>query len=104
MASPHQQALDGQTKVPEIISIITVCCVLTSTLVLLRVVTRAWIVRAFGPDDWVLVVAQVLSVAAATAIGLGETRRPGLRGTHTLTFWPQNSTLAWAATSGPLPT
>lgn len=65
-------SLDDQTKVPEIISIVTVCCTLTSTLVILRVVTRAWIVRAFGPDDWVLVVAQVLAVAAAVAIGLEQ--------------------------------
>lgn len=64
-------SLDGQTKVPEIISIVTVCCFLTSTLVILRVITRAWIVRAFGPDDWVLVVAQVLAIAAGVAIGLG---------------------------------
>ncbi|KAL1893538.1 hypothetical protein Sste5346_006368 [Sporothrix stenoceras] len=63
---------DGETKVPEIISIVTVCCTLTSTLVILRVITRAWIVRAFGPDDWVLAVAQVLAVAAAVAIGLEQ--------------------------------
>lgn len=69
-------SLDDQTKVPEIISIVTVCCTLTSSLVILRAVTRAWIVRAFGPDDWVLVVAQVLTVAAGVAIGLGELSPP----------------------------
>ncbi|CAK7213596.1 hypothetical protein SBRCBS47491_001859 [Sporothrix bragantina] len=74
MAEPSNvnHALDGQTKVPEIISIVTVCCSVTSFLVILRLITRAWIVRAFGPDDWVLMVAQVLAVAAAVAIGLEQ--------------------------------
>ncbi|KJR90040.1 uncharacterized protein SPSK_06295 [Sporothrix schenckii 1099-18] len=63
---------DGESKVTEIIAIITVSCALTSTLVVLRVVTRTFIVRAFGPDDWVLVVAQVLAIAAAVAIGLEQ--------------------------------
>ncbi|OAA61813.1 hypothetical protein SPI_04672 [Niveomyces insectorum RCEF 264] len=65
-------SLNQQSKVPEIISIVTVCCVVTTTLVTLRVVTRALIVRAFGADDWVLVVAQILAIAAAVAIGLEQ--------------------------------
>lgn len=74
--APVDHSHDGETKVPEIIAIVTVCCVVTSTLVILRIITRAWIVRAFGPDDWVLAAAQVLTVAEAVAIGLG-TFSPG---------------------------
>jgi hypothetical protein len=52
-------AVDAQTKVPEIIAVLTVCCVLTTSVVLLRVMTRCSIVRIFGPDDWTMVMAQV---------------------------------------------
>ncbi len=65
-------ALDGQTKVVEIVSILSVCCTVTTFLVTLRFITRAWIVQAFGADDWVLLVAQVLAIASAVAIGLGR--------------------------------
>jgi hypothetical protein len=95
---------DGETKVPEIVSIVTVCCTLTSTLVILRIVTRAWIVRAFGPDDWVLVVAQVFAVAAAVAIGLGEPPPSSSCHRHRhrhRRLKAQNNTLAWAIMSGP---
>lgn len=65
-------SLDGESKVPEILAIVTTCCFLTSLFVTLRIFTRSCIVRAFGADDWVLVVAQILAVAAAVTIGLGS--------------------------------
>ncbi|KAK3936525.1 integral membrane protein [Diplogelasinospora grovesii] len=71
-------ALDGESKKAEIISILSVCCFLSTALVILRVFTRSYVVRAFGPDDWTLVVAQVLALGAALTIfmeqhfGLGQ--------------------------------
>ncbi len=58
-SDPPDHSLDSQSKKTEIVSILPVCCVLTTTLVTLRVITRVYIVRAFGPDDWTVVVAQV---------------------------------------------
>jgi hypothetical protein len=52
-------SLDGESKAGEIISILTVCSVITTALVTLRVITRAHILRAFGADDWIVCVAQV---------------------------------------------
>jgi len=60
---------DGESKRIEIISILSVCCVVTTTLVALRVITRALIIRAFGIDDWVVVVAQVGSLRRWPRVG-----------------------------------
>jgi len=65
-------ALDSQSKEAEIVGILSACCFITTMLVILRVITRAVIIRSFGPDDWVVVVAQVLAIGAAVIIGLGE--------------------------------
>ncbi len=75
-AAPEpNHALDGQSKVPEIISILTVCSVLTTLLVTLRVITRATLLRAFGADDWIIVVAQVRCHQRETRTELLLTRR-----------------------------
>ena len=50
---------DGESKRVEIITILSVCCAVSTILVTLRVITRAHIINAFGLDDWVVAIAQV---------------------------------------------
>lgn len=50
---------NGESKTTLIVSILSVCAVISTSLVALRVYTRAAILKGFGPDDWVLIVAQV---------------------------------------------
>ena len=56
---PIDHGLDGQSKVPEIIAVLTVCTVLSTGLVTMRSYSRAYISGGFGADDWALVAAQV---------------------------------------------
>ena len=56
---PIDHTRDGESKKVEIITILSVCCAVTTTLVTLRVITRARIINAFGLDDWFIVIAQV---------------------------------------------
>ncbi|KAH8880569.1 hypothetical protein GQ53DRAFT_630003, partial [Thozetella sp. PMI_491] len=63
---------DGDSRVPEIIAVLATCAALTTALVACRVVSRAWVTKAFGADDWMVVVAQVLALGAIVAIGLEQ--------------------------------
>jgi len=67
MASPPapDHSRDGESKKVEIITILSACCAVTTTLVVLRVITRARIIRAFGLDDWVVLAAQVKPTMSA---------------------------------------
>jgi hypothetical protein len=84
-------ALDGESRVGEIIAIISTACVLSTLIVALRCYSRAVILRSFGLDDAMMIPAQVrntgafvcleiggfsqrlqiLTIASAVAIGLG---------------------------------
>jgi len=71
MATPDvNHALDGETKVPEIIAILSVCCALTSVIVTLRFITRKTIVGVIGADDWVILASQIGAIGSAVTIGL----------------------------------
>lgn len=64
-------SLDGQSQVTFIVSILSLATVISTAVVVLRIFTRARILRTFGLDDAVMGVAQVLTIGAAVAIGLG---------------------------------
>jgi hypothetical protein len=60
MAGPSPNpALDGESRVGEIIAILTVASILSTLVVALRVYSRAVILRSFGLDDAMIVPAQV---------------------------------------------
>ena len=60
MAGPSPDpALDSQSRVGEIIAIITVTSILSTLAVVLRCYSRAVILRSFGLDDAIMVPAQV---------------------------------------------
>ncbi|KAL1848500.1 hypothetical protein Daus18300_013601 [Diaporthe australafricana] len=82
-------ALDGQSQVTFIVSILSLATVISTAVVVLRIFTRARILRTFGADDAVMGIAQLLTIGAAVAIGL-ETQW-GL-GRHSWTMLPQNYT------------
>lgn len=64
-------SLSSQSRVKEIFAILSIFSILSTFVVALRVWTRARILRSFGIDDAVIVVAQVLTIGAAVAEGLG---------------------------------
>ncbi|KAK4202872.1 hypothetical protein QBC40DRAFT_319530 [Triangularia verruculosa] len=71
MAGPSPNpALDGESRVGEIIAILSVASVLSTLVVALRCYCRAVILRSFGLDDVLIVPAQILTLASAVAIGL----------------------------------
>jgi hypothetical protein len=60
MSSPvPSPALDAETKFPSILAILIVGCVLSTTVVTLRLITRLAIIHTFGLDDFMIGVAQV---------------------------------------------
>ncbi|KAK4182336.1 hypothetical protein QBC35DRAFT_445315 [Podospora australis] len=63
-------ALDGESRVGEIIAILSVASILSTIAVALRCYSRAVILRSFGLDDAIIIPAQILTIATALAIGL----------------------------------
>lgn len=63
---------DGETQVPYIVAVLTVACVLSTTVVVLRLYTRLSILNTFGADDFVMAITQVLTLGSAAAIYIGE--------------------------------
>ncbi|KAK1995315.1 hypothetical protein LX36DRAFT_659770 [Colletotrichum falcatum] len=61
---------DGESRFPEILAIVVIGAVLSTLAVALRAFTRLKMLRTFGIDDVLMVVAQVLVLGAAVAIGL----------------------------------
>ncbi|KAJ0331740.1 hypothetical protein COL5a_002408 [Colletotrichum fioriniae] len=68
--STIDHALDGQSRFGEIVAILAVGSVLSTAAVSLRVYTRVKMLRTFGLDDSVMVVAQMFLIGSAVAIGL----------------------------------
>jgi hypothetical protein len=64
-------SLDGQSQVTFIVSVLSLATVVSTAVVVLRIFTRSCILRTFGPDDAVMGIAQLLTIGAAIAIGLG---------------------------------
>ncbi|OLN96201.1 hypothetical protein CCHL11_03260 [Colletotrichum chlorophyti] len=62
--------LDDESRVAEIVAILVVGSVLSTLAVGLRAFTRVKMLRTFGADDSVMVVAQLLTIGSAVAIGL----------------------------------
>lgn len=67
-------SLDGQSQVTYIVSILSLATVISTAVVVLRIFTRSRILRTFGADDAVMGIAQLLTIGAAVAIGLGMSR------------------------------
>ncbi|KDN66580.1 hypothetical protein CSUB01_10139 [Colletotrichum sublineola] len=61
---------DGETRFAEILAILVVGAVLSTLAVALRAFTRLKMLRTFGLDDVIMVVAQILALGTAVAIGL----------------------------------
>ncbi|SPO04190.1 related to integral membrane protein [Cephalotrichum gorgonifer] len=63
-------SLDGESRVAEVYAILSVGCVLTITVVGLRMYTRIRLLNSFGADDAMMMVALVLAIGTTIAIGL----------------------------------
>lgn len=63
---------DGESQVTYIVSVLTLACVLSTAAVVLRLYTRSRILHTFGADDAVMAFTQVLTLASATTIYLGQ--------------------------------
>lgn len=65
-------SLDGESRTTYIVSILTVACVLSTAAVIARIYTRLYVLHTFGRDDFVMGLAQVLTLMTAAAIFLGK--------------------------------
>lgn len=65
------ELLDDASRSVEIQSILIAFSVLSTLIIALRAYIRLILLRSFGWDDGVMVIAQVLALGAAAAIGLG---------------------------------
>lgn len=97
-SSSPNPALDGESRVGEIIAILSVASVLSTLVVSLRCYCRAVILRSFGLDDAIMVPAQVLTLASAVAIGLGtkaifHAQRLSVLTASRVEIWPRPSHL-----------
>lgn len=68
--------LDGQSQVTWILWVISLACIISTAAVVLRIYTRLRILPIFGPDDILMGIAAIISIAAATTVGLGKSRLP----------------------------
>jgi hypothetical protein len=57
--TPEMIAMSGETKWPTILAILLVGCGLSTTVVVLRLITRFGIIRTAGADDYMIAIAQV---------------------------------------------
>jgi hypothetical protein len=70
MAGPSPfPELDGQSRVGEIIAILTVASVLSTLAVALRCYCRIFMLRSFGIDDALIIPAQVRNPRAPVVVG-----------------------------------
>ncbi|KAH7119417.1 hypothetical protein B0J13DRAFT_513402 [Dactylonectria estremocensis] len=63
-------SLDGESRSAEICIILSIFCLLSTIAVVLRSYIRLVLLRAFGFDDRIMVVAQLLTIGTAVAIGV----------------------------------
>lgn len=84
-------ALDGQSQVAWAVTIIGVACIISTIAVVLRIYTRLRVLPIFGPDDFVMGIAQLITIGAGLAIGLGESLLPGA--------WPCTCGQTWTLDS-----
>lgn len=64
-------SLDGESRITAIVAILAAGGAITTSVVGLRIYTRAFLLRTFGFEDGFMIAAQTLAIAAAVAIGLG---------------------------------
>lgn len=89
-------ALDGQSQVTWVVSIVSLACIISTTAVVLRLFTRLRILHICGPDDAFMGLAQLIAIGAAVAIGLGKFHNP-----HSQPMeegWPKgrlDATISW---------
>jgi hypothetical protein len=57
--TPEMIAKRGETRFPDILAILLVGSILSTIVVVLRLITRFAIIRTAGPDDYMIAVAQV---------------------------------------------
>ncbi|KZL78777.1 integral membrane protein [Colletotrichum tofieldiae] len=69
-ASVVDHSRDGESRFAEILAILIVGSVLSTAAVILRAFTRIKMLHTFGLDDIIMVVAQILVIGTAVAIGL----------------------------------
>ncbi|KAK2042612.1 hypothetical protein LZ31DRAFT_555905 [Colletotrichum somersetense] len=69
-AAAIDHSRDGETRFAEILAILIIGAVFSTLAVALRAFTRLKMLRTFGLDDVLMVVAQVLVLGTAVAIGL----------------------------------
>ncbi|KAH6869522.1 hypothetical protein B0T10DRAFT_523655 [Thelonectria olida] len=65
-----QRSLDGESRSTEICTILIIFSALSTIVVSLRTYIRLVLLRTFDFDDGIMVVAQVLAIGAAVAIGI----------------------------------
>lgn len=61
---------------PELLIVNIVFFVVSAIIVLLRCYTRAFVAKAFGKDDWLMVIATVSATHASRWDGLSAARLP----------------------------
>ncbi|EGX93830.1 integral membrane protein, putative [Cordyceps militaris CM01] len=61
----------AENRGPELLGINITFCIITCSIVLLRCYTRAFIVKAFGVDDWIIILATMCYLGYITASNMG---------------------------------
>ncbi|PMD32586.1 hypothetical protein L207DRAFT_639887 [Hyaloscypha variabilis F] len=68
--TPEMIARSGESKFSTILAILLVGGTLSTTVVVLRLITRFYIIRTAGLDDYFIGVAQILAIGAGVVIGM----------------------------------
>ncbi|KAF5024162.1 hypothetical protein F66182_3797 [Fusarium sp. NRRL 66182] len=71
-AAVAHRSLEGKSRSTEICAVLIIFSILSTAAVALRTFTRLKMLRSFGLDDGLMVVAQVLAIGAAVAIGMAK--------------------------------
>jgi hypothetical protein len=80
-ASMAHRSLEGASRSVEICAVLATFSVLSTITVALRTYIRLVLLRTFGLDDGLMVVAQILAIGSAIAIGLGKQITDSIRAT-----------------------
>lgn len=54
-----------ETRATQVNAVAYTMVIMSSIAILLRVYCRAWVIKSFGIDDWLAVIAQVCIIASA---------------------------------------
>jgi hypothetical protein len=64
----HPSYYADRSGVP--IAVVTATLIIATACVCLRIYTRAFIIRRFGPDDWAAVIAIILVIGSGVMVAL----------------------------------